>query len=247
MENLPAKKNTFGTPAKIFLAGVFLALIAAVPLVGRTLNVGPEAAPAPQVAGQAFGSDHLSGSASVAIDPSEEGAAPPGSGSPSGSRAPVPASGVQAVPARAGSPVRLSIPKIGVSANVQHVGVNAVGNMATPTNAYDVAWYRPGVAPGNQGSAVIAGHVNTRDTAQGVFYRLNDLAVGDIVEVTDGLGKKLRFRVVQKKLLDYTASPEEVFGATSARRLNLITCTGDWLPDQKTYDQRLVVFTELIS
>jgi hypothetical protein len=28
--------------------------------------------------------------------------------------------------------------------------------------------------------------------------------------------------------------------------LNLITCTGDWLPDKKTYDHRVLVYTKRV-
>src|SRR5581483_2097891 len=57
-------------------------------------------------------------------------------------------------------PSRLVIPALSIDANVQYVGVTATGNMATPHGFADVGWYKLGTIPGNQGSAVIAGHVD---------------------------------------------------------------------------------------
>jgi hypothetical protein len=60
----------------------------------------------------------------------------------------------------AGQPTSLAIPAIGVNAAVEQVGVNAQGNMDVPRNPNNTAWYAPGARPGQQGNAVIAGHVD---------------------------------------------------------------------------------------
>ena len=54
-------------------------------------------------------------------------------------------------------PVRLEIPKLGLDVHVQQAGIIAGNRMAAPTNFTDVAWYKYGPAPGELGSAVIAG------------------------------------------------------------------------------------------
>jgi len=49
------------------------------------------------------------------------------------------------------------------------------------------------------------------------------------------------------KLLPYNSEPQvEIFGPTDKKRLNLITCNGEWIQSLKTYSDRLVVFTEQI-
>ena len=55
------------------------------------------------------------------------------------------------------------------------------------------------------------------------------------------------FRVIDRKIYPYqTKVTEAVFAKEDKARLNLITCYGTWLPKKNTYNQRLVVFTELV-
>lgn len=149
-----------------------------------------------------------------------------------------------------GKPVRLIIPAIGVSANIQSVGLfwNGDGSMGIPTNFTDVAWYNGGPMPGEPGSAVIDGHLDGKNIKEAVFYNLGKLKAGDVVEVVDAAGKTLQFKVVGSKTYDYNAPTAEIFsGDSSKARLNLITCAGDWNKSQKLYNKRIVVFTELVT
>lgn len=144
-------------------------------------------------------------------------------------------------------PVRLRIPSIGVDANIQSAGLLKDGTMGIPTNFTDVAWYNRGARPGMPGSAVIDGHLDGKDVPEAVFYNLGRLRVGDLVEVEDSRGVVLKFKVVDIETYDYKASASEVFsGDATKARLNLITCGGNWDKSKKTYDERVVVFTELI-
>lgn len=139
-------------------------------------------------------------------------------------------------------PVRLEIPTLGIDARVQRTGLKANGAMGTPTNFTDVAWYEPGTVPGQQGSAVIDGHVDNGLGLDGVFKRLSSIRVGDTVSVTDRDGTILNFIVTSIDYYDYQAAPVRlIFGEQGAARLRLITCEGDWVPGAKTYDRRLVV------
>jgi LPXTG-site transpeptidase (sortase) family protein len=149
-------------------------------------------------------------------------------------------------------PARVRIPSIGVDANIQPVGQNAKGEMDTPKgeNAYqDTAWYSLGARPGEIGAAVINGHLDTRSLIDpGVFRDLDELVLGDIVEVVDDQGVLFRFRVTETAVLGAADDATQVFTSdTGKAHLNLITCTGDWQQDQRQYDKRLVVFTELIK
>ncbi len=145
-----------------------------------------------------------------------------------------------------GLPARLIIPKIGVDTKVQHVGLTADGDMGIPTNYTDVAWYKEGPRPGEQGSAVLAGHLDGRNTPRAVFYDLEKLVEGDIVKIVDEDGTVFQFKVTKKKSYDYEDAPAEVF-SSDGTHLNLITCTGDWMPAQRMYDERIVVFTEFVG
>ncbi len=147
-------------------------------------------------------------------------------------------------------PDRLLIPKLGIDTDVQHVGITTAGNMAAPNNFVDVSWYKFGTTPGKLGSAVIAGHEDNALSLDGVFKHLEDLEIGDRVFVVDEGGRRLEFKVVEIKIHPYNlagAELERIFNATGKARLNLITCAGDWLPEAKTNDKRLVIYTELVQ
>lgn len=145
-----------------------------------------------------------------------------------------------------GQPARLSIPSIEVDAEVQYVGITKAGNMGVPSNYTDVGWYKYGTVPGQRGSAVIDGHVDNGLGLPGVFKDLKTLKVGDSVYVETKNGTKIRFIVVKVATYGYKDVPNDLlFERNDARRLNLITCSGSWVRSEKTYDERVVVYTVL--
>jgi sortase A len=156
------------------------------------------------------------------------------------------ASSMPIVAATSSEPVRLIIPSLNIDANVQQVGITKAGAMGTPSNFTDVAWYKYGPAPGHLGSSVIDGHVDNGLSLAGVFKHLVDIRVGDDVYVVDKVGAKLHFVVTDIESYPYEDAPsQDIFARTDKARLNLITCEGIWVPAGKTYDHRLVVYTEL--
>jgi LPXTG-site transpeptidase (sortase) family protein len=145
-------------------------------------------------------------------------------------------------------PKTLSIPSLDIETNIKHVGVTASGNMATPGNFSDVAWYKFGAAPGFAGSAVIAGHLDNALAINGIFKNLNKLEAGDDVYIVSNGGTKYHFKVMDVKTYPYNQAPtEEIFNASDAARLNLVTCAGEWDKKLKTYTERLVVYTTLVQ
>ncbi len=143
-------------------------------------------------------------------------------------------------------PIRLSIPTLDIDAHVQRVGINGKGTMAIPSNFKDVAWYKYGPVPGVMGSAVIDGHVDNGLGLDGVFKHLNEIQIGDDLYVDTESGKRLHFVVRNVKSYPYKDVPiDQLFMKADAKRLNLVTCEGAWVKGDKTYDHRLVVYTEL--
>lgn len=247
MKNSPVKHRNIGTLAKLILAGVFLVAAFVLPMAFRastmaipgagTGSATPVAVSAntnllggfTAVVERAFGGGHSSVGADTAVAAGEGTA---------GAVAPVQSSSL---------PAKLVIPSLGINSDIQYVGLTSDGNMDTPKSAVDVAWYKLGPKPGDIGNAVIAGHINTRYSAHGVFEHLDDLSVGDTVNIVTKGGATLAFRVTGKEDLPYDASGATVFGKTSGRHLNLITCAGTWQKDLHVYDKRLVIYTELIQ
>ena len=145
-------------------------------------------------------------------------------------------------------PVRLQIPSLDIDARVQYVGVTKKGDMGIPDNFRDVAWYKYGPTPGQLGSAVMSGHLDNGLALPGVFKHLGDLKPGSDVYVITEDGSKLRFVVVGTQTYPYKEAPRElIFVQNDAARLNLVTCTGSWVASDKTYDERIVVFTEYVD
>ncbi len=138
-------------------------------------------------------------------------------------------------------PARLTIPSLGVNAPVENVGLKADGTMGTPQNFNDVSWYSLGAKPGEAGSSVFAGHVNNALSRAGVFENLSKIQKGDYVVVSDSGGHSKVFRVQSVSEYEKDASTDTIFATSGPQQLVLITCDGDWVPGQKTFDMRLVV------
>jgi sortase A len=144
-------------------------------------------------------------------------------------------------------PIRLSIPSISVDTTIEEVGLDTEGRMDVPKDYDAVGWYNLGPYPGEEGNAVLAGHLDS-PTAPAVFWNLSNLMEGDEFMVTDVEGRELTFTVVQKTLYENENFPlDEVFGATNQKRLNLITCDGTFDQNSKLYSHRLVIYSELKS
>ncbi len=143
----------------------------------------------------------------------------------------------------------LVIPTIGVNASIESVGVLADGNMAVPTQKpWDgVGWYKYGPHPGEQGSAVIDGHLDRTGGAPAVFWKLGSLHIGDIVMVVSTGEKTLHFRVVNMQYYAPNNAPlKTIFENRTGIFLNLITCAGQWIPNQHQTTLRLVIYTILM-
>lgn len=142
-------------------------------------------------------------------------------------------------------PQTLEIPSINVHASVEFVGIDAKKNMDVPKDPDNVGWYELGYTPGEQGNAVIAGHLDTK-TSPAVFAKLSQVKPGDEVLVHTQSGSTQRFIVEKIKQYPYDKFPlQEVFGDSEEKRLNLITCTGTFDFGKENYSHRTVVYTIL--
>lgn len=143
-------------------------------------------------------------------------------------------------------PVRLNIPVINVSANIQSLGTNLLGEMEVPVDITEVGLYKFGAIPGQTGSAVISGHYNGKNNQEGVFINLDKLKVGDKLTLEDKTGKAITFVVSKIELYD-SGFADNVFNQTDGSHLNLVTCDGLWDESKKSYTKRLVIFSDLLK
>lgn len=165
--------------------------------------------------------------------------------------------GVATVPVAAASdgavtpaqPFRLKIPRLGIDASVEQVGLTSDGAMDVPKNYDNVAWFAPGVRPGQQGNAVISGHVDSV-SGPAVFWDLKELAAGDEVIVVGDDGTERRFVVRGWEAYPATDAPlARIFGPASVSALNLITCDRNSAFNRSigSYTGNVVVYTEMVT
>jgi hypothetical protein len=147
-------------------------------------------------------------------------------------------------------PVSVAIPTIGVKSKLLRLGRNNDGTMAVPnliTSAGEAAWYKYSVTPGQIGTAVIEGHV---DSYQGpaVFFRLGALRPGNRINVTlaDGITAVFRVTGVREYAKDkYPANT--VYAPVNYAALRLITCGGGFNAVTGHYLNSVVVFASLVT
>ena len=142
---------------------------------------------------------------------------------------------------------RLVIESIGVNSKIINVGLTKEGNMEAPSNIYDVGLYKYGAKLGQNGTAVLAGHLDGANGEKGVFYSLDKLKAGDIIKINRNNATPLTYKVTKTRVYKSTDKPSEVFKSASGSNLNLITCRGSWDKNKSQYDERLVVFTTLVK
>ncbi|MGW5307821.1 sortase domain-containing protein [Streptomyces griseoluteus] len=193
---------------------------------------------------------------------SDFGAAPRSSASPQSLMSPVPSGGMlSAVASGAGSggdrstsssrpvPREFSIPRLGVEASVDAVGVTGAGQVVVPEDPQRVGWYRFSPVPGAPaGSSVIVGHVDSEGRGLGVLAALNDVRPGDTARVSGSEGLAVEYRVVSRRTV-----AKDGLGASGAFRvdgravLTLITCTGPYDAGKGGYQKNLVVTAEPVG
>jgi sortase (surface protein transpeptidase) len=142
---------------------------------------------------------------------------------------------------RPSPPVRVEIPSIGVSSRLVRLGLEADGTMEVPRDYGLAGWFTGGAMPGQDGPAVISGHVDSR-SGPAVFYRLRDLRRGDTVRVRRADGAWLAFEVTATASYAKAAFPTDaVFGPVTGPVLRLITCGGAFDRASGHYLDNLVV------
>ena len=148
-------------------------------------------------------------------------------------------------------PLQVRIGTISVDAPIVPVGLEEDGAMEIPDRAAEIGWYDPdglGVRPGATGTAVFAGHVDSRSQGRGALYHLRDLQVGEISEVDLDDGSVQRWLVTEliqypKDVLPLT----EVFTWAGPPRLVVITCGGEFDRTVRSYSDNIVVYAELLE
>lgn len=150
-------------------------------------------------------------------------------------------------PAARSVPVSLRIPAIGISVRLSALGLHPDGTVQVPSDFQEPGWFRLGPTPGQRGSAVILGHVDSYK-GPAVFFRVRALQVGDRVDVTlaDGVVTHFAIRLVAMYAKDQFPA-RLVYGSRGFSDLQLVTCGGVFDRDTRSYLSNVVAFTSLVS
>ena len=146
------------------------------------------------------------------------------------------------------TPLRLRIPKSAVDAPFTSLSIDASGQLEPPPSANTnlVGWYAEGASPGEKGTAVIAGHVDTV-TSAAVFAKLDQLEPGDLFSVDRADGRRAGFVVDDTETFAKDDFPSKrVYADTARPEVRLITCAGDYDHTAGDYTDNLVVFAHLL-
>ncbi|MGX1676161.1 class F sortase [Streptomyces sp. NPDC055400] len=146
------------------------------------------------------------------------------------------------------NPTRLLIPKIGVDAPFTRLAIGPTGQLQPPpaANTNLVGWQADGVSPGETGTSIIAGHVDTK-TSAAVFARLSALKAGDRFSVERDDLSTASFVVDSVETFSKNNFPDKrVYGDTPQAQVRLITCAGAYDHGKKDYTDNLVVFAHLV-
>ncbi|WP_241248960.1 class F sortase [Rhodococcus sp. X156] len=145
------------------------------------------------------------------------------------------------------APVRLQIPSIGVDSALMDLGLQPDGTMQVPPTGFPAGWYTGAPTPGEQGPAVLAGHVDWAGSP-GVFHELRSVRPGAEVAISRADGTVATFRVSQVEQHDKDAFPTGlVYGNLDRAGLRLITCGGSFDEQASSYRDNIVVFADLVA
>lgn len=162
---------------------------------------------------------------------------------------PDPSAGPAARPATAdpgtpdAQPVELVADRIGLRMPVVPVGVATDGQMALPPNPSRLGWYRFGPGPAaSRGSALLAGHVDSKQYGVGPLAALRKVRPGDEIRVRLTGDTVVRYRTTEVVSVAKKSLPElGVFDRDGRRLLRVVTCGGAYDRDRGGYQDNVVV------
>lgn len=142
---------------------------------------------------------------------------------------------------------RVVIPAIRVDAPLVDVDLKPDGSLGTPPpeDPQLAGWYGDSVAPGQLGTSVLVGHVDTM-AGPAVFHDLGSLGKGNRIEVPRDDDRVAVFEVYRVEVLSTDDFPgDRMYRDTGRAELRLITHGGCTTADG--HDAGVVVFARLVA
>ncbi len=149
----------------------------------------------------------------------------------------------------AAAPTSVTIPSISATSSLIPTGLKADGSLDVPpvSQPQQASWYDQSPAPGQQGPAVVLGHVNGNGKP-GVFVNLDKVVAGALVNVDRADGQRAVFKVSRVETFPKSSFPTDlVYNDTPNAALRLITCGGDYDAANRNYLSNIVVYADLVD
>jgi LPXTG-site transpeptidase (sortase) family protein len=128
-----------------------------------------------------------------------------------------------------GQPRMLAIPRLDLKMPITAVTVDDKGAMEIPDRPTEIGWYAYGPRPGStHGSAVLGGHVDSREYGVGPLAGLKQLRRGDDIIIKTTTGTE-RYRVRTVRLISkQNIELHDVFKREGEPLLRILTCGGTY-------------------
>ena len=160
--------------------------------------------------------------------------------------APAPAPAVHPALSRS-TPIQVAMPSIGLTAPLLGLGMDSKGQPELPpfSQPRTAGWLRDSATPGEAGTSVLVGHVDTR-TGPAVFWNLSAVKPGAPVEVARLDGSTALFTVDRVQAYTKAAFPSaQVYAPAKDAQLRIITCGGAFDRKRAEYTGNVVLFAHL--
>ncbi|MFG2595912.1 sortase domain-bontaining protein [Streptomyces sp. NPDC048462] len=138
-------------------------------------------------------------------------------------------------------PTAVRIPAVGLNATLVPEELDGDGQLPLPRGRDRASWVGSSATPGERGTAVLAGHVDTT-SGPAAFYSLGAVKPGMAVSVARRDGTTAHFTIDAVAVYPKDEFPDStVYGPTPGPSLRLLTCTG-WDPGAREYRENVVVY-----
>ncbi|MCZ0982026.1 sortase [Streptomyces diastatochromogenes] len=167
---------------------------------------------------------------------------------PDGTRAgSSPSPRVRPRPAARLAPVRVRVPAVRIDAPVTGVGLDSEGWIEAPPPEDDrlAGWFTGAVTPGERGTAVVVGHVDTPN-GRAVFYDLGALGKDTASRSPAGTAVPPSSPSTGSRLSPGGLPAARIYGDSGFPELRLITCGGTFT-EENGYAANVVVSARLVE
>lgn len=139
-------------------------------------------------------------------------------------------------------PSLLTIPSLKIAAPFELLGIKSDHTIQVPKDYMSVGWFVYGAKPGEIGTSVIIGHLDS-PKGRAIFADLSKIKIGEkiVIQRTDGSIVTYIVESTAKYSQDNFPT-NEIYSPVAYAGIRLITCSGTYNKNAKHYSDNFVVF-----